>query len=627
VCGIAGIVDTDRDRPVDSATLKRMSRALRHRGPDDEGEWVAGGVGLAHTRLAVIDLSPHGRQPMCNEDGTLQVVFNGEIYNFRELRTELVGKGHVFRSETDTEVIVHLYEEHGDACVDRLEGMFAFAVWDARQRRLLLARDRLGKKPLKYAAVDGGLIFASELKAILATGLVEREVDTDDIDRFLSLGYVPAPGTGFAGIRKLPPAHRLVWEDGKITIERYWSLDFRPKAMRSADEWSELVRETVERAVARRLISDVPLGAFLSGGIDSSIVVGCMARQMSRPVETFSIGFDFEAYNELPQARAVAELYGTSHHELVVRPDAAELLPVLAELYEEPFADCSALPSYVLARETRREVTVALNGDGGDEGFVGYTRYARLADWNGRLDLAARSGIPRLAGAVAGWFGPGVAERLDGLRHYGDTDPAVRYGWIMRLFSERQKRTMGRNGGGAALTRFGADALVRLMHDERGGTALVDRMTYADAMLYLPDDLLVKVDLACMAHGLEARSPLLDRELLEVAASAPAELRYAGGSLKSLLKRAFRDELPAEVTGRPKAGFVIPLAEWFRDPLLPLARDLLCNAETHVLRYFRPDALKSLVERHAAGRADHGRQLWALAMLELWHRRVVAGNG
>jgi asparagine synthase (glutamine-hydrolysing) len=625
MCGIAGIVYEDPDRPVEARTLERMAERLRHRGPDDRGSWSGDGAGLAHTRLAVIDLSPDGRQPMSNENGSVFVAFNGEIYNFVELRDELAARGHIFRSRSDTEVIVHLYEDEGIDCVDRLDGMFAFAVWDRRRRRLLLARDRLGKKPLKYAELPGGLVFASELKAILASGLVEPRVDPGDISHYLGLGFVPGPATGFTGIRKLPPAHRLVLEEGDFRIDRYWTLDFRRKSSRAVPEWREAVRSSVERAVSKRLVSDVPLGAFLSGGIDSSVVVSCMSKTMSRPVETFSAGFEFDAYDELPYARAVAERYRTSHHEFRVRADTASLLPLLARLFEEPFADCSALPSYLLAQEARQHVTVALNGDGGDEGFAGYTRYARLADWDSRLNAASRLGLPRLAGvaaAVLAKINSGLASPFEAIRHLADPELAVRYGWMMRLFSERERSTLCRNGGTMPVVSAG-ERFLDLLSDSRAGNSPIDRMTFGDAMLYLPDVLLVKIDLASMAHGLEARSPLLDPEVMSLAASAPAQLKYHNGSLKALLKEAFRDELPEEILDRRKMGFVVPLEEWFRGPLLPLARELLLSPDARIRDYFRERPLGALVERHAAGAASHGRQLWGLVMLELWHREVV----
>jgi asparagine synthase (glutamine-hydrolysing) len=626
MCGIAGMVHVDPAASIDTDSLERMCRSLAHRGPDDSGVWTGEGVGLGHRRLSIIDLSPAGRQPMSNEDGSVWVVFNGEIYNFPELRRGLEERGHAFRSRTDSEVIVHLYEELGEKCVERLEGMFALALWDTKRRRLVLARDRVGKKPLKYAETADGLVFASELKAILAADAVPRDVDTRDVHTFLGIGYVPAPGTGFEKIRKLPAGHRLVWENGKSTLERYWSLDFRDKQTLSDEEWKERVRDTVRRAVKKRLISDVPLGVFLSGGIDSSIVAACMAQVTSEPIQTFSMGFEFDRYNELPYAKQVAEMYGTEHREFVTRADAAELLPTLAALYEEPYCDPSAVPSYLLSRETRKHVKVVLNGDGGDEGFAGYTRYERIASWAQRLQVAGRLGLDKMAKGAADLLAgpyPDLSMKLEAIQNLAARDAGVWYAWIVRLFSSRQKARLYNAETLQELGRNGEGPIPPLLRDPRGGESLIDRMLFADTMCYLPEDLLPKMDLASMAWGLEARSPLLDHEVLELAASAPADVKYRAGNLKWLLKESFRDELPEGILDREKQGFGIPLDEWLRGPLLPLARDLLTAAESRIHRYMQPRRVADLVERHAAGARDYGRQLWALLMLELWHREVV----
>jgi asparagine synthase (glutamine-hydrolysing) len=622
MCGIAGIVHADPHVPVDPALLTRMGDAIRHRGPDDAGLWTGPGIGLAHRRLSIIDLSPAGHQPMSNEDGTVWIVFNGEIYNFLELREDLLRKGHRFRSRTDTEVIVHLYEEEGDACVERLEGMFAIALWDEPRRRLLLARDRVGKKPLKFAEIAGGLVFASELKAILATGLVPREVADEDLHHFLSFGNVPAPGTGFRAIRKLLPGHSMVFESGRVRCERYWSLDYRRKRRLAFPDWCAEVRATVRRAVERRLISDVPLGAFLSGGIDSSVVVACMAEASSRPVETFSIGFEHERWNELPHARRVAERYATSHHEFVVRADGVDLLPSLARLYEEPYADSSALPSWFLARETRRHVTVALNGDGGDEAFGGYVRYRQMARLRPLLTALrppfVREALERLAARPG--LSPGWARRLELGAALASPDVGVAYSSLVRLLSDRDKAALWRTH---AAREPSHRLLARWLEDPRAGTALLDRLTFADVMAYLPDDLLPKMDLATMAHSLEARSPLLDHHVLELAASAPPTVRVRGGRLKHLLKSAFRDAIPAEILDRPKAGFAIPIQEWFRGPWAPFARECLLARDARLHTWFRRQALEGLIGDHVAGRADRGYPLFALVMLELWCREVV----
>jgi asparagine synthase (glutamine-hydrolysing) len=600
-----------------------MGDAIRHRGPDDSGIWTGPGVGLVHRRLSIIDLSPAGHQPMANEDGSVWIVFNGEIYNFQELRKDLVAQGHAFRSATDSEVIVHLYEEEGDACVERLDGMFAFAIWDAPRRRLLLARDRVGKKPLKYAEIPGGLVFSSELKALLAAELVDREVDVPQIHDFLTFGHVPAPGTGFARIRKLEPGHRMVWERGRLSRDRYWSLDYRAKQCLPATEWREEVRRSVRQAVERRLVADVPLGAFLSGGVDSSIVVACMAQASARPVETFSIGFEHEDFNELPYARQVAERWKTSHHEFIVRADDSALLPTLARIYEEPYADSSALPSWFLARETRRHVTVALNGDGGDEGFGGYARYAQFARW--RASARALSPLRAAATALTGFPGlsPQLRRNLDVVAGLLNPELGTAYTSILRLSTEREKRDLYHEGLFPLPAAASSRVLSRWLEDPRAGEALIDRVSFCDVMAYLPDDLLVKMDLATMAHGLEARSPLLDHHVLELAASAPLEIRFPGGRLKALLKDAFRDDLPTALIDRPKAGFGIPVQQWFRGPWAPFARELLLAPDTRVRAYFRRETLERFIDEHGAGRIARGYQIYALVMLELWHREVV----
>jgi asparagine synthase (glutamine-hydrolysing) len=626
MCGIAGIVKRDPEAPVDPAVIGRMCDAIVHRGPDDSDVWFGRGVGLGHRRLSIIDLSPAGRQPMCNEDGSVWVVFNGEIYNFAELREELVAKGHTFRSRSDTETIVHMYEEEGERCIERLHGMFAIAIWDERRRKLVLARDRVGKKPLKYAEIDGGIVFASELKAILATGLVSAEVEPADIDAYFTFLYVPSPGTGLRGIKKLPPGHRLVWEDGRTRIERYWTLDYRAKRELPLAEWLAALRATVREAVVRRMISDVPLGAFLSGGVDSSIVVACMAEASSRPIETFSIGFEHEDYNELPYARQVAERYGTSHHEFMVRAEDVSLLPQLARLYEEPYADSSALPSYFLARETRQFVTVALSGDGGDEGFVGYDRYERIHRMRSRLAVAQLPGVRPLLGAAAAlsrFLPPGLARDVEGL--YGVTDPdlGASYTWMIRVFSDPEKRWLYAEPMRRFLAESQSRRISAWMDKPEAGREVLDRVCFAEVMTYLPEDVLVKMDLACMAHGLEARAPLLDHHVLELAASAPAELRFRGGTLKWLLKEAFREKLPAGFLDRPKRGFGIPIQHWFRGPLVPLTREVLLAPDARVARYMRPEALREAVEQHVAGKISRGYQLWSLLMLEFWHREVV----
>jgi len=562
MCGISGKLYFDPKRPVEYRALERMNAVLAHRGPDDAGVYCAGPVGLAHRRLSIIDLSPAGHQPMSNEDGTIWITFNGEIYNFPDLREDLIRRGHRFRSKTDAETVVHLYEEDGPACVRALRGMFAFAIWDARTRTMLLARDRVGKKPLYYQMDDRGLRFASEIKAILMDPEVEVTPDAEAIHHYLSFGYVPHPGTAYRGIRALPPAHVATVRDGQLTIERYWRLRYGVKHPGTeADLARELLRR-LEEAVKIRMISDVPLGAFLSGGIDSSAVVAMMSRHASEPVRTFSIGFEAAEYDERRHARLIADQFGTRHEEFVVRPDAAGILPTLVWHYDQPYADSSAIPTYYLAQVTRRHVTVALNGDGGDEGFAGYDRYVahRLA---GRLDWLPAAARRRFRAAL-GLVPRGVRRGsllargrrfLDGLLQ----PPDRRYSrWVFHFTADRKAELYQPDFAAAVSAPESEELLVRAFQTS-DGLNMVDALLDVDTRTYLPDDLLVKVDVASMAHALEARSPFLDHELLEFAAGVPSHLKLRGTEKKVLLRRALRGILPDAVLDRPKMGFGVPI--------------------------------------------------------------------
>lgn len=625
MCGIFGEVayDGGAGRSVGPAL-----GAMRHRGPDAAGAWSDGVCALGHRRLAIIDLSEAGRQPLGNEDGTVQVTFNGEIYNFAALRKELEGSGHRFRSRTDTEVIAHAYEQWGAACVGRFRGMFAFAVWDQRRRRLFLARDRVGKKPLFYTRQPGRFLFASELQGLLADPGVPREPDLAALDAYLSYGYVPAPASAFRGVSKLPPAHWLTLDPGPagpvVRVERYWSLDYVPKPRLTEAEASEALRETLTEAVRLRLVSDVPLGAFLSGGVDSSVVVGLMARLSDRPVKTFSIGFEEADFNELDHARRVAERWGTDHHPLVLRPDASAVVGLLARHFGEPFADSSAVPTFFVSRATREHVTVALNGDGGDESFAGYERYAavRLAG-----QLARVPGLRRSAAGLAGLLPDSTNPRnrlRQARRFLGSLDlPAGRrYGRWLTYFRPEAKAALCTDEFRAAADPVPwLDALFG--EGESGGLDPVDAAMATDVRSYLPYDLLVKVDVTSMANSLEARSPLLDHEVMEFAARLPARLKLRGGTTKFLLKRAFADLLPPENVSRGKMGFGVPVGRWFRGPLRELLRDSLLSDRASSRGYFRPGEVSRLVDLHLEGKADHTFQLWNLLMLELWHREVL----
>jgi asparagine synthase (glutamine-hydrolysing) len=620
MCGIVGQVRGD-GRAVDRDVIERMCRGLEHRGPDARGTHVAGRAGLGIQRLRVIDLET-GDQPIYNEDRTVAVVLNGEIYNYRELREDLQRRGHCFATNGDTEVIAHLYEEHGPACVSFLAGMFALAIWDARRERLVLARDRMGKKPLHYALRGRTISFASELGALLADEEIDRTLDPQALDCYFTYTYIPGPRSAFAAVRKLPPASTLVFEDDRVAIARYWAIDHtRTLDVRTPEEAGELVRDALRRAVRRRLIADVPLGAFLSGGVDSSAVVAAMAEASATPVNTFSIGFEHAAFDELPHARRIAQRFATEHREFVVRPDAVGLLPRLARHFGEPFADHSAIPSFALAELARRHVTVALNGDGGDESFGGYDRYVTT----GALERlpAVPAPMRRAVGAVGSLL-PGRAGRAGALL---PLETAERYLLRMSRFSW-PTRAAAYTPGFRALVDDDACAEVIVGAWARSGARThVERMMDVDRQTLLADDLLVKMDIATMAHGLEGRSPLLDHELVELAAALPADLKVRGRQKKVALRAALRGWVDDDLLDRPKQGFELPVGAWFRGELLPLARDMLLDPRAALGEFVRPAHVRGLLDRHVGGREDHGARLWAFLVFECWHREVVEGAG
>jgi asparagine synthase (glutamine-hydrolysing) len=602
-----------------------MCAAIEHRGPDARGVHVDAGVGLGIQRLRVIDLET-GDQPIYNEDRSLVVVLNGEIYNFESLREALRRRGHVFTTHSDTEVIVHLYEEQGRDCVSSLHGMFAFALWDARRHELLLARDRLGKKPLFYSHRGDNLTFASELPALLENEEVPRALNHRALDCYYAYQYIPAPWSAFEAIRKLAPATTLVFSDGQVSLERYWRLDYsRKRKVTSIGEIHEEVRDRLEGAVRRRLVSDVPLGAFLSGGIDSSAVVAAMARATS-DVKTFSIGFEETAFNELPHARRVAEQFATDHHEFVVVPSAVDILPELVRHYGEPFADASAIPSFYLSRLAREHVTVALNGDGGDESFAGYNRYAANA-YAARLDHLPLS-LRRLMAAGAAMLPANAdpssarnrAKRLAGTL---PLNPADRYARYLSCFTAEQRAQLytpeHRELVGASL----APEVIRAAWGSHDHADLLDALLATDVETFLPGDLLVKMDIATMAYGLEARSPFLDHEFMEFAAALPTSLKVRGQEKKVVLRDALAAWLPRDLLDRPKQGFGVPLARWLREDLRDFAYQVLLDPATIDRGYFRRPALEDLLRRHVGGGEDLSAELWTLLFAELWHREFV----
>ena len=577
MCGIAGIVRNDRS-DVDQALLARMCAAIRHRGPDDDGFYVNGPVGLGMRRLAIIDLKS-GQQPIHNQDRTAWIVFNGEIYNYRELRDKLEKLGHTFYTNSDTEAIIHAYDRYGADCPKHLRGMFAFAIWDERTQELFLARDRVGKKPLLYAQVNGQFIFGSEFSALLQHPDIGKDIDAEALDHYLSFMCVPAPLTAYRAIRKLEPGHSLRWRKGEIKIERYWQPDFSKKIDISEQEAGERAIEILRDAVKVRLMSEVPLGAFLSGGIDSSAVVALMSEESSEPVKTFSIGFEEQDFSELHHARRVAEHVGADHHEFIVRPDALEVLPILVEHYGEPYADSSAIPTYYVARETRKHVTVALNGDGGDESFAGYERYAamRLAERYHRIPAVLRDTVMRHAIALipSSETKRGRVRDVKRFIQAASLPKVERYLRWVSVFDVWGEAGFVFRGFPAANESVSAASMLDPWFARANGSGIVDAALLTDIMTYLPNDLLVKVDIATMAVSLEARSPFLDHHVMEFAASLPEKFKLRGLTTKYLLKRMLKKLLPAENLDRRKMGFGVPIGHWFRGKLQPFLRETL----------------------------------------------------
>ncbi len=621
MCGICGVVDLGTPAVVDGAVLRRMNGALRHRGPDEEGYHEGQHVALAMCRLRVIDPAG-GSQPMANENGAVWLVYNGEVYNFRELRSDLEARGHRFRTRSDTEVIVHAYEAFGADCVRKLRGMFAFALWDAARQRLVLARDRLGIKPLYYWQRGGRLAFASELKALLQLPDLRRELDLEALDLYLTYGYVPGPPTAFRGVRKLPPGHVLALDRSGLRVERYWDFVPAERPSRSLGDCVAELRERLQEAVRSHLVSDVPLGAFLSGGLDSSTVVALMSLEGVPPVRTFSVGFREARFDELPYARQLAERYGTEHREVVVGPEVAGRLPELLAHFDEPFGDSSAIPTYLVSELARRHVTVVLTGDGGDEVFCGYEwqRRYEVLKLLYRLPARLRAWAPQLAHLLpAGRW----RQRGRGLLADLSLSPAEGYLRRMTLFDASWRRELYHDDLRAALDGHDGLEALRAWLDALPGADFRNRMLYADTHFYCPEDCLTKVDRMTMAWSLEARVPLLDHEVVEFMATVPPEWKLRGFTSKYLLRRAIADLLPPALLRKRKQGFSVPVGPWLRGPLYPLAADLLLDGRATKRGWLRPDAVRRLLDEHRAGRADHGHRLYALLGLEVWARHYL----
>ncbi len=619
MCGICGVVQLDGE-PVDRAVVERMNETLVHRGPDSAGMYVKGRAALAARRLAIIDLDT-GDQPIANEDGTVWVVQNGEIYNYRELRDELLAAGHTLSTHGDTEVLVHLYEDRGPEFVTALRGMFAVAIWDERRRRLVLARDPFGIKPLYYRQRDGALSFASELKALTRDPGFSREIDLAALDAFLDYAVVPAPLTIFAEARKLPAGHLLVWEEGsEPRVTRYARPAPPPAAGIRTESESELADETRRRladSVRAHLVADVPVGVLLSGGVDSSALTALAAEASSGPVKTFSIGFDERDYDELAKARIVAERYGTDHEELVVRPNAVELLPAIVDAFDEPFADNSALPTYLVSQLAAKHVKVVLSGEGGDELFGGYYTYVAdlLAPRVGRLASAVRP-LLELVPSRGGM--PSLEEKAKRFARGGHLPPLERHHAWKVVFSADARAELLVNGPNSHADPLD---LFRARYAETEGADQLARLIDVDVGTYLVDDLLVKVDRASMAHSLEARVPFCDPVVSELAFALPARAKVKGFSKKRLLRQAVAPLLPEQILRAPKQGFGIPIAAWLRGELEPLAREALSDDALRRQGFFRPEAVRRLLDLHVGRRRNTSREIWSLLAFTLWFDR------
>lgn len=626
MCGIVGFVNKG-ERAVDRSVLAAMNDAIVHRGPDEDGFFVKDNVGLAMRRLSIIDLAS-GQQPIFTPDGTKCIVFNGEIYNYQELRKGLEERGHQLKTKSDTEAVLHLYDEYGPDCLQHLRGMFAIAIWDDTAKALFLARDRVGKKPLLYSQqANGDLIFGSEFQALLKHPSITREVDYAALDSYMSYLCVPAPQTAFKQIRKLEPGHWMLWKDGEIKTQRYWLPDFSKKIKISEEEAIVETTRILRESTSMRMISEVPLGAFLSGGVDSSIVVALMAQESSAPVKTFSIGFEEQDFSELKYAKRVAEHVGAEYHEFIVRPNALDVLPTLVDHYGEPYADSSAIPTYYVSKETRQHVTVALNGDGGDESFAGYERYMamqvaeiyrsvprilRKAFIEGPINLYPTSEIKKTrVRDVQRFFTSANEERTQ------------RYFRWMSTFKPAVKNDIYTADFNAKLDGYEASEVLDQWFDRAEGLGVLDSTLLTDQMTYLPNDLLVKVDIASMANSLEARSPFLDHKVIEFAASLPENLKMNRFRAKYLLKKVAARLVPSEVVYRRKMGFGVPIGHWFRGEMKDFVRDVLLSETSLSRGIVTREMIERYVREHTSGAFDHAFPIWSLLMMELWFQRFI----
>lgn len=623
MCGLTGIWEYSGAK-IQQETLLRMNNTLIHRGPDDFGIYTEPGIGLGHRRLSIIDLSG-GKQPLCNEDGAIWVVFNGEIYNFKELGSVLKSKGHIFKTHSDTEVIVHAYEEWGESCIERLHGMFAIALWDSRQKKMVLVRDRLGKKPLYYFENEKRLIFGSEIKAILEYPGISRSVNLQALSDYLSLGYVPSPKTMFTGIFKVPPGCYMVCQSGFITVKKYWDVDFHDDSGQSFKQATQRTRELLFEAVNCRLISEVPLGAFLSGGVDSGSVVAAMSHFMDAPVNTSSIGFSEDSYNEVQFAKDVADRYQSDHHQYIVKPDAVEIIKKLSWFYDEPFGDSSAIPTFYVSNLARQNVTVALSGDGGDENFAGYRRYYFDQRENWVRRFLPRIFREKVIGTMANMYPkadylPRVFRGKSFLTNISKS-PIEGYFRSLSIFSEEDKQDLFNQEIKGALGGYQSLSVFEGHYDAAQSRDLLSKIQYVDFKTYLPDDILVKVDRASMANSLEVRCPLLDHRLIEFVATLPSNFKLRGIEGKVILKQAVRDLLPESIIKRKKMGFGLPVAEWLRDGIQEFSKNIIFESSSHGL--FEMPFINRIWDEHQRGIRNRSGELWQLLMFNLWYKRFI----
>jgi asparagine synthase (glutamine-hydrolysing) len=639
MCGICGIFEFNSQKSVDKELLNKMCKVMNYRGPDEEGIHLGcagtnGGyrVGLGHRRLSIIDLKS-GKQPIHNEDRKIWITFNGEIYNFKSLRGELEKRGHCFYTHTDTEVIVHLYEDYGVKCVDYLRGMFAFAIWDERTKQLFLARDRLGKKPLVYTVIDNKLIFASEIKSLLEYNQMKKEIDMQSLDLYLTYQYVPSPLSIFKNIKKLPPASILICNAaGELKISKFWDIDYRKKLDFSnskfkMEEIYNQINSRLEEAVNIRMISDVPLGAFLSGGVDSSAVVGMMSKFSSKPVKTFSIGFEEDDFSELEYARTVADLFHTQHHEFIVKVRMLDVLPRIVWHYNEPFADSSCIPSYYVARETGKFVKVALNGDGGDESFGGYDRYRanKMALFFQKLPLGLRKAMWKYP---VKHFPESVGKKsyLRQMKRFIQSAdkpmPLPNTEWHS-VFNSAQKKSLYTEEMSKKTVDWDANEYLFQIYNNAYASDFLDKIFYTDVKSYLPEDLLVKMDIATMANCLETRSPFLDHKFMEFTATLPYQWKIKGLTSKYILKKSLKGFLPNKILNRKKMGFGVPIGKWFRGELKNYLTETLLAQKSIQRGYFRKESIERLLAEHFSGRVSHTYRLWSLLVLEVWHQIFI----